>query len=412
MIAFKCNVHAPEAREEHVPGLFPSVEVHGFFEVRAGCRTQNDPREKDTSMMEARLQAEFFFYTDRAEFKFKADMWTDGITERLEYDTREAWIFLRPAGFMDIKAGRQVLTWGTGDLFFLNDLFPKDWQSYFIGRDREYLKAPSDAVKISIFTELVSIDVVYTPQLDPDRYITGEFISYWNAPLGTFAGRDAKGASHKPDRWLQDDEIGVRVYKNINNYELALYGYRGFWKSPGGHTPSGIAEFPALNVYGASVRGRVGPGIGNIELAWYRSVDDKRGSNPLINNSEMRYLAGYMQDLGKDFSASFQYYVEHMLKYREYKKTLSCGPSRDRLRHVITVQLTKLLMNQNLELHISSYYSPSDKDAYLRPNIRYKYTDKITLEAGGNLFFGEKSHTFFGQFENNTNAYTSIRYSF
>ncbi|MFW6031595.1 MAG: hypothetical protein ACOC9T_03300, partial [Myxococcota bacterium] len=32
---------------------------------------------------------------------------------------------------------------GTGDLVFLNDLFPKDWRSFLLGRDLDYLKAPS-----------------------------------------------------------------------------------------------------------------------------------------------------------------------------------------------------------------------------------------------------------------------------
>ena len=44
-----------------------------------------------------------------------------------------------------------MLTWGTGDLLFINDLFPKNWKSLAIGRDDEYLKDPSGAVKASFF---------------------------------------------------------------------------------------------------------------------------------------------------------------------------------------------------------------------------------------------------------------------
>ncbi len=62
-----------------------------------------------------------------------------------------------------ITLGRQILTWGTGDLVFINDLFPKDWVSFFIGRDVEYLKAPSDALKVSAFSSWANLDLVYTP---------------------------------------------------------------------------------------------------------------------------------------------------------------------------------------------------------------------------------------------------------
>jgi len=154
-----------------------------------------------------------------------------------------------PFAFIDLKVGRQILTWGTGDLIFINDLFPKDWQSFFIGRDSEYLKAPSDTVKVSFFSDLANLDIVYTPQFDPDRFIRGERISYWNSNLGRLAGRDAIIHTDKPNRWFRDDEIAVRLYRNINNYEFALYGYRGYWKSPAGQNAAGTqALFPDLNV--------------------------------------------------------------------------------------------------------------------------------------------------------------------
>ena len=404
--------HATEETKPSVFEQFSPPEIHGFYEVRAGYRTRKDPYEKDMSIMETRLQLDVSTYNDWADFKLKGDFYGDMITEQGDFDMREAWFFTRPTDFMDVKIGRQILTWGTGDLLFLNDLFPKDWQSFFIGRDTDYLKAPSDAAKFSFFSDIANVDVVYTPQFDSDRYITGEYISYWNGNLGRHAGRDAIVHTDKPDRWFQDDEIAVRVYKNVSNYELALYGYRGFWKSPGGQTPTGQAIFPDLSVYGASARGQIGKGIGNIELAYYQSDDDENGSDPLVNNSEMRYLVGYSQEIGRDFTAGMQYYLEQMLDYGAYKDNLPAGPARDRDRHVVTLRLTKLLMNQNLRLSVFGYYSPSDKDAYLRPNIHYKASDNLALEAGANVFFGDYPNTFFAQFENNTNIYTAIRYSF
>lgn len=406
------RVPAAAAIENSFRNWFPFVEFNGFWEFRTGCRTQEDPHEKEISVLETRLQAELYSYHGRWEFKYRGDVWADGITEQGEYDTREAWFFARPSDFLDVKIGRQVLTWGTGDLVFLNDLFPKDWQSYFVGRDRAYLKAPSDAAKISVFTDPVNMDVVYTPKFDPDRYITGEYLSHWHGRVNGLAGRNARVAADTPDRWFDDDELAVRGYRNIRNYELAVYGYWGFWKQPGGETLTATALFPGLNVYGASLRGQVGPGIGNVEIAYYRSTDDESGDNPIVDNSQMRYLIGYTQDLAKDCNANLQYYIEHMLDYDEYRTHLPGGPALDRDRHVVTLQLTKLLMNQNLELSQSSYYSPSDHDAYFRPTIRYKYTDKLVFEGGANIFVGKEPHTFFGQFKKNTNVFTSIRYDF
>jgi hypothetical protein len=349
---------------------------------------------------------------DWLEGKYKGDVWGDAVTNSIEYDTREAWVFLRPYGAVDIKLGRQVLTWGTGELVFLNDLFPKDWQSFFIGRDAEYLKAPSDAVKISLFSSLANVDVVYTPRFDADRYITGRYVSHWDGSLGSLTGRNANASTDRPDRWWRDDELALRIYGNIGGSEYAFYGYRGFWKSPAGQTSAGTKRFPALDVYGASVRGAVTGGIGNAEIAWYRSREDQSGRDPAVRNSELRYLLGYARELGRDLTASLQYYVEHMLHHARYRSGVSDSEAGDQFRHVVTLQCTKLLMDQNLELSLSAYLSPSDRDAYLRPLARYKYSDHLTMSLGANIFVGDCHHTFFAQFEKNTNIYLAIRHSF
>jgi len=391
----------------------PPIELHGFYEIRSGYRTRKDKYQKDSSIMETRLQLELSSNLDWADLNFKGDVLGDLVTEEVDFDLREAYMFTMPLDFVDLKIGRQILTWGTGDLVFINDLFPKDWQSFFIGRDTEYLKAPSDAVKVSLFTDLVNLDVVYTPQFDPDRFISGKRLSYWNSNLGRLAGRDAKTHTDKPNRWFRDDEIAVRLFKNINNYELALYGYRGYWKSPAGQNATrSQALFPDLNVYGASVRGNVGKGIGNLEFGYYESADDTGGKNPLIDNSQLRYLVGYTQEIGKDFTAGLQYYVEQMLDYGQYERNLTTSPARDEFRHLTTFRLTKLLMGQNLRCSLFTYYSPTDKDVYMRPNLNYKVSDNLAVEFGANIFFSAYRHTFFGQFQNNTRSYTALRYSF
>jgi hypothetical protein len=388
-------------------------ETHGFYEMRAGYRLLNDKYEKDMSIMENRLQLELSSYPDWGDVKVKGDFIGDLVTEEGDFDLREANVFLRPTDYMDVKVGRQILTWGTGDLIFINDMFPKDWQSFFIGRDSEYLKAPSDAAKVSLFSDWANLDIAFTPQFDPDRYINGERISYWNSDLGRVAGQDAIVHTDKPNEWFKDSEFATRLYKNVHDYELALYGYHGYWKSPGGENATRTkAIFPDLNVYGASARGNFGKGIGNVEVGYYDSLNDQSGNDPLINNSEFRYLVGYTQEIAKNFTMGVQYYVEHMMDYGAYIRNLPSGPARDRDRHLTTLRLTKLLMDQNLRCSLFTYYSPSDKDVYMRPNVNYKVNDNLAVEVGANIFFGDYPNTFFGQFHNDTNVYMGARYSF
>ena len=390
------------------------VDFNGFGEIANGWRVKNDPYERDVSLADLRLQLELGKDLDWGIIKFKGDLLWDMVTKNLLGEVREGNLLFSPLESMDIKAGRQVLTWGTGDLLFINDLFPKDWQSFFIGRDDEYLKAPSDAVKISFFADAFNLDLVFTPAFDGSDYIRGRRLSYWNTMLGRTAGRDAILNEVERNSVGRDSEYSLRLSRNINNIELALYGYSGFWKTPEGYDfTAGKLYHPRLSVYGLSVRSSLWGGIGNFEAGYYDSREDRNGRDSLIRNSEYRFLLGYERELAPDFTGAFQYYLEWMDDYDHYHDSLASGsPRKDEYRSLLTMRLTRLLFNQNLRLSLFCYYSPTDEDAYLRPQFHYKISDQWAVDLGGNIFMGSKDYTFWGQFYDNSNVYGRLRWSF
>ena len=390
------------------------VDLNGFIEARNGWRLQNDPHEKDVSLAELRLQLEAGKDLGWGTLALKGELLGDFVTDDYTALLREGNFLFSPLAAMDMKVGRQVLTWGAGDLLFINDLFPKDWKSFFIGRDDEYLKAPSDAVKVSYFHELANVDLVLVPVFNASDYIDGERLSYWNPILGETAGQNYFLDTEDRSSFGRDSELALRLAGNYGGTELALYQYSGFWKTPEGmDAATGQLIYPRLSVYGASARDQLWGGIGSLEAGYYDSRQDQHGDDPLIRNSEWRFLAGFERELARNFTGSLQYYVEWMQDYDAYRDSLpAASPARDEYRHLLTLRLTKLLMNQNLALSFFAYYSPSDQDCYLRPKVRYKIDDHWAIEAGGNLFYGSDDFTFFGQFQDNTNAYASLRWSF
>lgn len=393
--------------------------ISGFWEARGGFRTQSDSHQRGTSIGESRLQLELQKEFESFSINLTTDLLYDTVDRQrhIELEQGKGWIDLReaniefsPTDFVDVKLGRQVLTWGTGDLLFINDMFSKDWNSFFIGRDEEYLKAPSDAIKTSFFSSVANIDLIVNPHFDADRYIDGRRVSFFDPTLGAITGQNAIVKTDQP----QGSEVSLRVYQTVGTYELAFYGYDGFWKSPAGFDAlAGVAIFPELRVYGASVRGPLSSGIGNVEVGYYDSKDDSNGKDSLINNSEFRFLVGYEQELAKDLTLGVQYYLEWLLDYDGYRDGLLVGsPQRDEYRHLITTRLTWLTYNQNLQWSLFVYYSPLDADGYLRPKLHYKIDDNWSAEVGGNFFVGERKHTFFGQLRHNNNLFAAVRYGF
>jgi hypothetical protein len=417
---------APNAPADDVPRVDqqPPLPIRGFIETRIGARTQTDRHADDLSLAEARLQLGTDLHFDQAgRFTVTADFVYDPLLDRHEpdfasgrgaVDLRELWYSASPLEFMDVKVGRQILTWGTGDLVFLNDLFPKDWNSFLIGRDVTYLKAPSDAVKVSLFSDRLNADLVYVPRFDADRFVDGRRLSYFNPSLGRVAGDDAIVEPIRPNRWFSDEQWHWRIYRTVRGYEFAAYGYVGHWKSPEGFDPvAQRATFPRLAVHGGSVRGPVLGGIGHVEYAYYDSIDDRGGDDPFVPNREHRLLAGYQREVVADLTVGLQYYLEWMIDHEAYLRTLPPGAVRqDKWRHVITTRITWLTMSQNLEWSLFVFYSPSDRDAYLRPRVTYDIDDHWKVQVGGNVFPGTSDTTFFGQFEDNTNVHFALRYSF
>lgn len=399
----------------------PFINLSGFLDARDGIRTQNDPHEKQMSLGEIRLHLDLQKDLGPFSLKLVNDFLYDAVpdaqhinlnTGKGYIDLREANISFSPLSFIDVKVGRQILTWGTGDLIFINDLFPKDWQAFFIGRDLEYLKAPSDSLKTSFFTDYINLDFIYTPWFDADRGITGERLSYYNPMSGALVGQNAIVNPERP----ATGEYALRLYKNFGVNELALYGYYGHWKSPMGFNPNTAnARYPKMRSLGASLRRPFWQGIANIEVGYYDSYEKNSSSNPFVPNSEARFLIGYEQEVVKNFSIGVQYYIEWLQDYHHYvasQQQIGAQATRDEVRHLLTNRLTLMTHQQNVTWSLFTFFSPSDVDAYFRPDVSYKVNDAWTVTAGGNFFVGKKQNSFFGQFERNNNVYGSVRYSF
>jgi hypothetical protein len=414
-------------RAEKLSANIP-FKIHGFAEGALGWLPSKNKliRNHSFNLMEGRVQLKTLYYPEfwallagwstAADVKF--DLVGDGIAEDFRVEFRDLNVRFSPLNWLDLKVGRQILTWGTGDLIFVNDLFPKDWVSFFIGRDDEYLKRPSDALKVSGFSGWVNADFVLIPFFTPDNPVRGEYLSFYDPLVGEIVGEDNNLHFNRPPRTPDTMEYAARLYRSVGSYELAAYGFKGFYKQAlGVENPStGDLFYPRLIALGSSVRGPVprAGGIGNLEWAWYHSEDDGSGTDPYIENSQMRYLAGYERDLWADFTLGIQYFVEEMLRYDEYKRTLPDEAffTADEFTQTITLRLTQKLFQQNATASLFTFFSPTDLDFNIRPRFSWNLTDHWNLTSGANFFAGAHPYTLFGQFRDDNAVYARARYSF
>lgn len=380
--------------------------LNGFVESNFSPRISDNQffKNSDYVSAESRLQLSYQHFGEIGEAFFKTDFVNDQVQDTTKIEVREANIKFSPFEFMDVKVGRQILTWGVGDLVFVNDIFPKDWNSFFAGRDVEYLKAPNDAVKFSFFNDFANLDFVFIPTFEADRLPETERFSYWNGQ----ALSNSPLQTENPQKTFGNQEYSFRLSKRLLGYKTSLYYYRGFWKTPKGQTANFTGFYPELDVYGASFRGQLLGGVFAGEFGYYNSREDKNGDNVLIENSSYRYLVNFEKEIVADLTGNIQYYSEIIKDFDENTQ----AQGREEFRHLLTTRLTKRLFYETLTLAIFAFYSPSDEDFYLRPEVVYGFSDNLKVSVLGSVFGGKENYTMFGQNEDNSNVSFRLRYSF
>jgi len=261
----------------------------------------------------------------------------------------------------------------------------------------------------------VDVDLVLMPHFTPDR------LPFESRRLTSYVPPIVSNPPVEPAGTIENGELALRLSRYVSSFNIEAYGYWGFYGGPEAlvvtmdstGTPQGTPFYPKLGVYGASGRGGLWGGVLWLETGWYDSREDRDGTDPLIPNSDLRYLVGYERQLFPDFTTGLQYYGEWMQYHDRYLASLPPGsPQKDELRQLLTLRLEKFLSYQTIRLSLFTYWSPTDSDGYVRGFVSYRMSDEIELVAGANLFAGKENWTLFGQFDQDDNIYARLRYSF
>ena len=388
------------------------ITFHGFVQGNISARVTGnettDPTEGgDYLSGEERLRGEITGGDESTAFNLKVDLVHDSVSDEDNIDIREGYIDYRSDNY-DLRIGRQIITWGAGDLLFINDTYPKNYSALFSGQPLEYLKIGSDSAKLSVYSDVISAELVVIPFFEPYQLPDSKRFFLYSPMTIT----DIK----IPREEIENTEAALRVYKQIGRFDTSLYLYRGFYKIPGMRplSPTDAELFyPQLAVYGFSMQGAFADGVLSIEGGYYDSLDDRNGNDPTISNSSAKYIFGYSKQLWTDLTAGMQYYGEYMQDYNNYEDSLPAGfPKTDQVHQLITVRLTQMLKYNTLRLGLFTFYSPDEEDYFVIPEARYNITDSLWTSIGVNIFGGKDSRTFFGQLEKNDNLFATLRYEF
>jgi hypothetical protein len=397
-----------------IPAYAGDISLHGFMQGNYSLdTTASNPDGGDFKWAEERLQMKLDASKDSMRLFLKTDILYDHVDKIDGVELKEGFVDFT-AEKWDTRIGRQVITWGLGDLIFINDIFPKDYEAFFSGRPMEYLKKGVDGVKIGMYPSFVSAELIIIPFFEPNNFPDPKRFHMFD-PMPSVTNRKKK----EPETKTDNTEIALRIYRDVAGFDGSFFFYRGFFRQPSMLPDSMTAPtkidlfYPELSVYGISLQGRALDGVLSLEVGYYDSRDDRDGTDPMIPNSQMKFLTGYQRQMWEDFTIGLQYYGEYMHDYSEYERNLPSGfPQEKRYHDLVSVRLTQFLIHQTLKLSFFAFYSPSYEDYLLNPEVKYNFTDSVWASIGSNIFGGGEEWNQFGQLNNNDNIYLQMRYEF
>ncbi len=308
------------------------LPIHGFLQGESAYRLIRPDRCPETQRSACReefvrggerLQLELAPRGERWGFLGKVEVIHDAVGGSAEVDLREGYLDIRfPA--LDLRLGRQIITWGVGDLIFITDVFPKNRVALISGLPLEYLKKGSDAANLTGHWAGTSLQLVLIPRFESDTVPAAGGRLSFNDPNGAIKAR----RTDEPSPAVENVEAGLRIFRNVGGWDVSLSAYRGFFHTPAAEVEPGPRLrffFPPLNVYGANAQGAALEGVLSLETGYYDSRQDRSGRNPAVENSSVRVLAGYQREVIPDLTLSGQYYVQVMEDHAEFLRTRRPG---------------------------------------------------------------------------------------
>ena len=180
--------------------------MHGFLQNNSSQRIVTSSQfPAELLKLENRAQLELIHAGTKWGWHSKTDGVWDSDNRYSLIDVREAYL-TKPSSRLDLTLGKEIITWGVGDLIFLTDVFPKDWVAFITGAPIEYLKKGSILAKANYYVRGTGVEAIWIPVFGGDTLPTGNKLAFFS-PFS--AGTPIQDV--EPPTTLGNSQLGLRI---------------------------------------------------------------------------------------------------------------------------------------------------------------------------------------------------------
>lgn len=351
---------------------------------------------------------------------------------------------------LDIRLGKQIVTWGTTDLQILDRINPVDYREFILPAWNE-IKIPLWMTKIEYSPTLNgTLQFLMIPDQATDFYpVPGAPFSLGIANMAqedinklNEMGYHVNMRDYRQGQNIKNSKFGLRWRDVIKNFEYTL-NYLYGWDSekvttvdtstmvfppsqpapalpPTGSTFNIDTKYKRLNMFGSSfshsfISGRLAGLVLKGEVSFFKDKlypYDAEGKTKYKEINECDYAIGLEKYVVKNWLVSFQFF-QYILSKKDVdgqKFLLPSGGTRGQVQTMCSLKIMTDFRNERIKPEFLVIYD-DDNDWRFSPKVNFEATEKLNINFGMHLFAGDKD-TFWGQFRDMNEVYTEIKWSF
>lgn len=334
---------------------------------------------------------------------------TGAVADHFSHKVRQAYA-QTGSGSFDIRVGSQIFPWGRADGINPTDnLTPRQYE--FLTRDLEDQRFGTPAVNMTWFTGPVSLNLVWLAGFKPSELP-------W--PPTTPPVHDIKPGTPS-DQWA------VKLDTVRDDYEGSLSYFDGYDVLPSAaflsaSTPTEIfLAHDRIKVLGGDFAAPVGRFVVRGEVAHTDTSAPQSGA--VFSLRPQTYaVAGGEHTFNEYLNVNIQYYYR-----RVDGSAVTGGQSAQaedigdvfaitaqefyRTDHGFTFRISDEWLHETLEASMSGVFSTSREGYIVKPLIKYRVSDELTVSLGADIF-GGSDKTLYGFLKGNSTAYLELRWGY
>lgn len=384
------------------------IRVKGFVDTYQAVQT-----DKPNKWMSSRTRARGEVTIEKGcagAFLSANAIYNSIVKEQNGFSLREAYGYFSK-GNWDIRAGRQIVSWGVADAMRLTDIIsPMDFTEY-LAQDYDDIRIPITGIKVKYVRSSWSVEAIAIP-VSSFFQLPTESVNPWAISFPGVELPYSININDTPSKRLKNLEFGGRFSVFLPGIDFSVSALRTWNKMPcfvGTMEQNGELIFNGvydrMTMLGADASLPLGKFVIRCEFAEYLGevqTPSQIGIRPPRKNVA-NFLIGVDWYPGNDWTIAAQY-------SHKYIADFSSDISGFRNSGMATLRIAKDLLRNTLNISTFAYVDVTNGGIYNRLYADYALTDQIHAFIGYDLFHADSG--MFAMYNKNSEIWLKLKYSF